>query len=966
MVAERMTTPRIPLSTYRLQFNRDFTFTKATEIIPYLAALGITHCYASPYLRARPGSTHGYDIIDHHHLNPEIGTSEDYERFVAVLHEHGMGQILDVVPNHMGVMGSDNAWWLDVLENGEASAYSDFFDIDWEPLKDELQGKVLLPVLADQYGIVLDRGELKLAFDREKGEFSIFYGEHRFPVNPREYPRILNLATEALQQQVPAENEDLLELQSLVSAFGHLPGRADSAPEQRAERARDKEIHKKRLATLCARSPQIAELLENTVATSNGVPGMPGSFDPLHELIKNQAYRLAHWRVAADDINYRRFFDVNDLAALRQENSAVFSQTHEFVLDLLRQEKINGLRIDHPDGLYNPEQYFWRLQCGLNGNGNGAVPGCDEKRYYVVAEKILTGAECLPQSWPIHGTTGYDFSNLVNALFVDPDSEKALTDIYAQFVGDRPDFSQQVYECKKLVMDRSLNSELNVLANHLSRIALADRHTCDFTMKSIRDALMEVVACFPVYRTYVTEQAVSQNDEKYISEAIECAKRKVSSADSSVYDFIREVLLTRQAAGHPQFYARSVTYFAMHFQQYTSAVMAKGLEDTSFYRYHRLISLNDVGGDPLRFGVQPEQFHAEIRQRASAWPESMLATSTHDSKRSEDVRARINVLSEMPDFWRENVTRWRDLNEDLRDVRNSPTRNDEYLLYQTLVGAWLSENISDEFINRIDAYMLKAVREAKENTSWAYPNHEYEAALSGFIKSMLNGSEFLKSFNAVQKKSAFFGGLNSLSQTLLKLTVPGVPDLYQGNEFWEFNLVDPDNRRPVDYSARRKVLSEFESEKCLAQCAEKLTGNITDGRVKLYVIWQALAFRKLHPELFLLGDYLPLQITGRHAAHAIAFARIIPDKAAVVVVPRLVAKLVGNELSLPTGEQFWGGTAIHLPAAVGGSFCNVFTRKRVLVDREGNQFTLKLSSVLESFPVALLTSEQSDLGSKAR
>jgi (1->4)-alpha-D-glucan 1-alpha-D-glucosylmutase len=956
MVTERMTSLRIPLSTYRLQFNRDFTFAQATEIIPYLAALGISHCYASPYLRARAGSTHGYDIIDHHHLNPEIGAPEEYERFVAALHEHGMGQLLDVVPNHMGVMSSDNGWWLDVLENGEASAYSDFFDIDWEPLKDELQAKVLLPVLADQYGIVLDRGELKLTFDREKGEFSIFYGAHRFPVNPREYPSILSLATEKLQQQLPAENEDLLELQSLASAFGHLPGRSDSAPEKRAERVRDKEIHKKRLAALCARSPQIAELLENTVATMNGVPGNSSSFDTLHELIKNQAYRLAHWRVAADDINYRRFFDVNELAALRQENSAVFNQTHEFVLDLLRQEKINGLRIDHPDGLYNPEQYFWRLQCGLNGNGGD--PGGGEKRYYVVAEKILTGRESLPETWPIHGTTGYDFSNLVNALFVDPDAEKALSDTYTEFVGARSEFSQQVYECKKLLIDRSLNSELNVLANHLSRIALADRHTCDFTVKSLRDALMEVVACFPVYRTYVTEQAVSPSDEKYISEAIECAKSMISSADSTVYDFIREVLLTRQAAGHPQFYARSVLHFAMHFQQYTSAVMAKGLEDTSFYRYHRLISLNDVGGDPLRFGLQPEQFHAEIKKRASAWPASMLATSTHDSKRSEDVRARINVLSEVPDLWRENVARWRDLNnEDLPAAHDLPTRNDEYLLYQTLVGAWPSENITEEFVNRINSYMLKAVREAKENTSWAYPNQEYESALANFIRKVLSNSEFVESLNAFQKRTAFFGALNSLSQTVLKLTVPGVPDFYQGNELWEFNLVDPDNRRRVDYSARRTFLSEFQSDKGLAQCTEKLSRNMHDGRIKMYVIWQALGLRTLQPDLFLHGDYLALQVTGRHAANGIAFARTLEGKAAVIVVPRLAAKLAGDDLRLPIGERTWRETAVRLPAALGNSFCNVFTRKRISTEREGNQFTLRLSSVLESFPVALLTSE---------
>src|SRR5205823_2578284 len=467
MVPEDMNPPRIPVSTYRLQFNRNFTFLQAAELVPYLAELGISHCYASPYLRARPGSMHGYDIVDHHQLNPEIGTLEEYDEFVAALHQHGMGQILDVVPNHMGIMGSDNAWWLVVLENGEASAYADFFDIDWYPLKHELQGKVLVPVLGDQYGIILDRAELRLTFDQKRGEFSIHYFKHRFPVNPREYPRILSFRLDALEQRLGADNENLLELQSLISAFNHLPGREEGAPEKRAERLRDKEIHKRRLAALCARSREVAEFIDRNVEKINGTPGDNSSFDTLHELIKAQAYRLAYWRVAADDINYRRFFDVNDLAGLRQENEAVFIQTHEFVLQLLREGKIDGLRVDHPDGLYDPEQYFERVQ-GAEGN-DGA------RSYYLVAEKILTGEERLTESWPIHGTTGYNFSNLVNGLFVDPGSERKLDRIYRAFIGRHANFKDLVYKCKKLVMEQLLNSELNVLANHLSRIALADR-----------------------------------------------------------------------------------------------------------------------------------------------------------------------------------------------------------------------------------------------------------------------------------------------------------------------------------------------------------------------------------------------------------------------------------------------------------------------------------------------------------
>lgn len=946
----------IPLSTYRLQFNRSFTFSQAADLVPYLAELGITHCYASPYLRSRPGSMHGYDIIDHHHLDPEIGTPEDYERFVSALHQHGMGQILDVVPNHMGILSADNAWWLEVLENGEASTYADFFDIDWYPLKDELQGKVLVPVLGDQYGTVLDRGELKLTFDPEKGEFSIFYFQHRFPVNPREYPRILAYDPESLQQQLGADDENLLELQSLISAFNHLPGREEAAPEKRAERLRDKEIHKRRLAALCARSPEVTEFIERNIRKINGVPGDSGSFDTLHELIKAQAYRLAYWRVAADDINYRRFFDVNDLAGLRQENETVFAQTHEFVLQLLREGKINGLRVDHPDGLYDPKQYFERVQ--------GSEGGGDARSHYLVAEKILTGNEQLPETWPIHGTTGYNFSNLVNGLFVDPDSERKLDRVYRSFIGQHANFKEIVYQCKKLVMDQLLNSELNVLANHLSRIALADRHTCDFTLKSLRDALIEIIACFPVYRTYVTEQAVSESDRAYINEGVDCAKEKSTTTETSVYDFIREVLLTGQGTGHPQFYQRSVAHFAMKFQQYTSALMAKGVEDTSFYLYNRLVSLNDVGGDPLRFGTTPEQFHREIVQRSRSWPNEMSATSTHDSKRSEDVRARINVLSEIPMEWHRKVRTWREMNRDkktFRDAAGAPTPNDEYLLYQTLVGAWPTGDEAnsppESFVTRIREYILKAVREAKEKTSWANQNKEYEDAVTRFVNGVLRSQRFRDDFIPFQRKISHFGMLNSLSQTLIKLTVPGVPDTYQGNELWEFNLVDPDNRRAVDYELRRRVLAEFK-EVCDKGCdqqamfARELAENMYDGRIKAYLVWKILNLRKRWPNLFQLGEYIPLEIAGERAKHLVAFARRHGTQTLTVVAPRLCIQLLGSDLRMPSGEEVWQDAHIKIPND-DVRFRNLLTGEK-LVCAQG-RFLAK--HLFNNFPLALLLSE---------
>jgi (1->4)-alpha-D-glucan 1-alpha-D-glucosylmutase len=956
MVPERMKARSIPLSTYRLQFNRSFTFSQAAELVPYLAELGITHCYASPYLRSRPGSMHGYDIIDHHHLDPEIGTPEDYERFVTALHQHGMGQILDVVPNHMGILSADNAWWLEVLENGEASTYADFFDIDWYPLKDELQGKVLVPVLGDQYGTVLDHGELKLTFDAEKGEFSIFYFQHRFLVNPREYPRILGFGPEILQQQFGADNENLLELQSLISAFNHLPGREEGAPEKRAERLRDKEIHKRRLAALCARSREVTRFIDRNVEKINGTPGDSSSFDTLHELIKAQAYRLAYWRVAADDINYRRFFDVNDLAGLRQENEIVFVQTHEFVLQLLREGKIDGLRVDHPDGLYDPKQYFERVQ--------GAERSDGARSYYLVAEKILTGDEQLPGGWPIHGTTGYNFSNLVNGLFVDPDSERKLDRIYRAFIGRHANFKDLVYKCKKLVMDQLLNSELNVLANHLSRIALADRHTCDFTLKSLRDALTEIVACFPVYRTYVTEQGVSESDRAYINEAVDCAKGKSSTTETSVYDFIREVLLTSQVQGHPQFYQRSVVHFAMKFQQYTSALMAKGVEDTSFYRYNRLVSLNDVGGDPLRFGTTPEQFHREIVQRSHAWPHEMSATSTHDSKRSEDVRARINVLSEIPMEWHRKVRTWREMNRDKKifhDAAGTPTPNDEYLLYQTLVGAWPTSNEASNppevFVKRICEYMLKSVREAKEKTSWANQNKEYEDALTKFVEGVLGSREFRNDFIPFQRKISHFGILNSLSQTLIKLTVPGVPDIYQGNELWELNLVDPDNRRTVDYDLRRHMLAEF-TEICDNGCDQQvaftreLAASMDDGRIKAYLIWKILNLRKQQPDLFQLGEYVPLEITGERAKHLVVFARRHRRQTLIVVAPRLCAQLLGGKVRMPNSEEVWQDVQITIPDDA-ARFRDLFTGEKHATEHGG----LLAKHLFHNFPVALLVSE---------
>jgi (1->4)-alpha-D-glucan 1-alpha-D-glucosylmutase len=956
---------QIPTATYRLQLNPHFTFRDATAIIPYLSALGISHCYASPYLRARPGSMHGYDIIDHNSLNPEIGSPEDYEALVSELHRHGMRQILDIVPNHMGVMGSDNVWWLDVLENGEASPHVEFFDIDWDPIKDELQGKVLIPVLAEQYGNVLEKGDLKLTFDAERGEFSIFYHQHRFPIDPKEYPRILSLHIELLQEKLGGTHEDILELQSIITGFSHLPDRRGATPEQKAERNREKEVHKRRLAALCARSQQIREFVIQNVTTINGNPNEPRSFDTLHELIKAQPYRFAQWRAAADDINYRRFFDINDLAALRTENDAVFNETHKLILQLVADGKVDGLRVDHPDGLYDPARYFEKLRDRLR---DGLEPR--HREAYLVAEKILTVKERLRKNWPIDGTTGYEFGSLVNGLFVDKSAAQTMERIYRSFIGITVEFADLVYQCKKQILKVVLASELNVLANLLSRIALASRYTCDFTLNALRSALAEVIASFPVYRTYVNGPEVSEEDRRYVEHAVAIAEKRSNAADLSVFDFIQRILLIDVYGSEAGWYKQAVLRFSMKFQQVTAGVMAKGVEDTAFYRYNRLISLNEVGGDPNQFGTTVEDFHRANQERLSCWPDSMLSTSTHDSKRSEDVRARIDVLSEMPLVWLVHLRRWRDWHRGKKRMiegQPAPTRNDEYLLYQTLVGTCPMESLDDDgwktYTERIEQYMLKAVREAKEHTSWANTNADYESALTEFIRTVLDRTHqnrFTVDFEEFVRRTARIGLFNSLSQTLLKLTSPGVPDIYQGNELLEFSLVDPDNRRPVDYERRDQIFELLPREGTdtnnLSARVRDLLSTCKGNAAKMYLTWKTLAFRRDHPAAFQRGSYTSLNAAGEMSAHVVAFARQHEGCAIVVAVPRLCAKLMGETHDSVCEEVIWKDTVLQMPKTSVACYHNLLTGECLPI-RADESPRVPMYELFRNFPVALLVGE---------
>jgi (1->4)-alpha-D-glucan 1-alpha-D-glucosylmutase len=985
----------IPRATYRVQLNKSFTFKEATAIIPYLATLGISHVYCSPYFKARSGSVHGYDVVDHNQLNPEIGDREDFESFVTALRAHNMGHILDIVPNHVGIMGADNAWWMDVLENGQASKYADYFDIEWNPANPALKGKVLVPVLGDPYGVVLERGELELRFEREFGSFAVFYHEHRMPIDPKAYPRILDRVVGSVHSG---------ELGNLRRGFVALADRQDPTDEQVAERDEAKGNLKRRLAALCNDEPPVCDAIEAVVRSYAGAPGDSASFDALHELLEAQAYRLASWRVAPDEINYRRFFDVNDLAGLRVENLTVFEDTHRLLFELISEGKIDGLRIDHPDGLRDPEQYFHRLQgrvAALRGTAHGQ-PGsweatgasanpaaaravrlattdtpdfgvAGQKRnlpIYLVVEKITASFEHLPPTWPVHGETGYHFLNVVNRVLVDAATKARMDRVYHSFIDQTLEWSNVAYEAQHMILRRSLASELSVVTNLLTRIAQADRHTRDFTFNGLRQTLAEVIACFPVYRTYVGN-SVSDTDKRYIDWAIASARRRRTAGEAAAFDFVRAALLMELPVATDSM-RRQMRNFAMKFQQITAPITAKGIEDTSLYRFNRLVSLNEVGGEPDAYGSTVRAFHADSQHRARFWPHEMLGTSTHDTKRSEDVRARISVLSEMTQVWRKTIERWARINRlRKREVEGqpAPSPNDEYLLYQTLVGSWPLEELDEAglaaYRERIEGYMIKAAREAKVRTSWANVNAEYEEALLQFIRAALearDGNMFLSDFVSFQRRISRFGLLNAMSQTLCKLTAPGVPDIYLGNETWDFSLVDPDNRRPVDYQKRRTMLASLESmdmDACVDRGLMKsLVEGIRDGRCKLFLTWKVLQFRRDHESLYRDGEYLPLRVTGEHAANVCAFARRHEGKLAVTIAPRLYLRLLGPDREdPPLGESVWEDTAVELPKECGETvqLKNVLDGTTVPTSRTGNRVTVRMADALAHFPVGLLT-----------
>ncbi len=952
----------VPTSTYRLQFNRNFTFDDARSLVDYFDDLGIGACYASPIFKARPGSEHGYDVVDHRQLNPEIGSDTSFARLAESLKKNNIGLILDVVPNHMCITESVNPWWNDVLENGPSSPYAGYFDIDWHPPKVDLANKILLPELGDQYGKALEDQKIALAF--ENGLFVARYETSRYPIAPRSWSLILGLMASELNSE-NANEPDMLEFESVRTAVDYLPLRTDTRPEKVRERYREKEVIRRRFAALLKTNVRFRKALDSALEKLNGSPGDPHSFDGLENLLNDQVYRLCYWRVAADEINYRRFFDINFLAAVRVEEADVFDAVHNLTLRLIADGHVNGLRIDHVDGLADPTGYLEELaQKSMIPveNGGASTP-------YIVVEKILMPNEKLREQWKIQGTTGYDFMNQLNGLFVDRRYIEKFFDLYRRFTGHSRSFKDVAFACKRVVMHVSLASELNVLASHLDRISEHHRWSRDFTFDSLRFALREVIACFPTYRSYYrkADDTIDDEDRRSIQTAVREAKERNPSMSESIFDFIESVLLRNDPQGLSASQISERQNFIIKFQQLTSPVTAKGVEDTAFYRYFPLASLNEVGGRPDLFGTSLDDFHRKNEERAKTWPHTMLATTTHDTKRSEDVRARINVLSEIPIKWYRAILQWQTTNKVHKMALNhgfAPDANEEYLFYQTLVGTWpmtyLNEKEWEKYCSRIENYMQKALKEAKVHSSWVNPHADYEKALSHFVRAALSpthDNRFPKEFGEFHESIIESGLLNSLSQQVLKLTSPGIPDLYQGSEMWNFTLVDPDNRAAVDYKTPRKWLSDNRKkiETNPLGTMHELAASLKDGLIKLYVTNRLLNFRRREEQLMRDGAYYALKVRGDREKHVCAFARDLDNKRTITATGRFFQTL-REENAPPRFPDTWQTTNIFVNKTFSplGLFRDVFTGRVVQATLVDNEWVLRVSELFNPLPISFL------------
>ncbi|MDB9493464.1 malto-oligosyltrehalose synthase [Spirulina major CS-329] len=937
----------LPLATYRLQFNPQFTFKHAKAIVPYLAELGVSYLYASPIFKARSGSTHGYDVADPTQLNPELGGADHFEDLTAKLQEHQIKWLQDIVPNHMA-FDSQNQMLMDVLENGSDSQYKNYFDIQWDHPYEGIRGKVLAPFLGKFYGDCLESGELQLQYD-EQG-FSVNYYDLKFPIRIESYTAVLAYNLGQLRQTLGRKHPDFVKFLGVLYGLKYIP-----SGEEGSERYDQIAFIKSMLWELWNDNTDIHTFIETNIQLFNGQVGIPESFNRLEELLSEQFFRLAFWKVGNEELNYRRFFTVNDLISLRIEDPDVFKSTHQLIFDLIEAGKIHGLRIDHIDGLFDPSTYLFRLRDRANHT-------------YLTIEKILETHEELPLNWPIQGTTGYDFLNLVNGIFCQQENEQTLTDIYHRFIGASIDCDRLIDEKKRLIISKHLAGDIDNLAHFLKQISIRYRYASDFTLYGLKSALVEVMALFPVYRTYINNDDISSSDRNHITQVIQQAKENIPVFLNEL-SFIEKFLLLDfddYLSGEEQ---QQWLLFVMRLQQFTGPLMAKGIEDTVLYIYNRLVSLNEVGSNPLYFGVSLDEFHQKNHLKCANWPHTMNATATHDTKRGEDVRSRINVLSEIPDQWDAQLRKWQALNAAQKHCLpetglDVPDTNDEYFLYQTLIGTFpFTDTDHDDFVERIKEYTVKAIREAKVYTAWLKPDTGYEDGFTQFAERILKPSpknEFLTEFRVFQRKIQHYGVFNSLSQVLLKMTAPGVPDIYQGTELWDLSLVDPDNRRPVDYKLRTKYLRAIKKawDKDPLDLLKTLLEKPEDGRVKLFLIYQLLQARHQFMEVFQRGDYQKLTVIGSLQDHVVAFTRTWGSHTAIAIAPRFFTSIV-SDTELPLGEQVWHETRLSLPPGSPSHWCDLISGQTL-----NSQDALFLRDTLAHFPVALLVNSVDDVNSE--
>jgi (1->4)-alpha-D-glucan 1-alpha-D-glucosylmutase len=926
-----------PTATYRFQFSPSFGFQAAKSVVSYLADLGISDIYASPIFKAVKGSLHGYDVVDPRCLNPELGGPSDFEALADEVKRHNMGWIQDIVPNHMA-MDSENRFLMDIFENGCRSKYFRFFDVDWDHPDVSLNKRILAPFLGRFYGECLEDGEIALEYGPDG--FKIAHQNTAFPLRIESYPSLFNNLSR-LKRELAEDNPDFVKLMGILHVLKTLS--SSDEPEERSNRIK---FIQRTLWELYNSKGPIKAFVDETLRTFNGEKGKAESFNFLDDLLSQQLFRLSFWKVAAEEINYRRFFCVNGLISLRVEDEHVLNDTHGLIFDLIERRIVTGLRIDHVDGLYDPTGYLQKVR--------GRAPTT-----YIVVEKILDLNEDLPPFWPVQGTTGYDFTNQVNSLFCQKENERAFSRIYSRVTGLKRSYEDVVRDNKKLMVQEDMASDVHNLALLLKKISSRDRHGSDITINALRRALTEVLAVFPVYRTYISRAEISENDRKTILEAVDRARANFPALLHG-FTFVRRFLLL----DFPDYVAEEEKgywlHFAMRFQQLTGPVMAKGVEDTTLYGYNRLVSLNEVGGRPDHFGCSLEEFHNFNTKKRDLWPDSLNATATHDTKRGEDVRARINVLSEMPDEWLKKLRTWIRINRGKKKrVQGSavPDRNDEYFLYQTLIGAFpFSDAEYPEFIERIKRYIVKAVREAKIHTAWLKPDTEYEDAYVSFAERILAPSQanaFLNDIIPFCRRVSHYGMLNSLSQTLIKITSPGVPDFYQGTELWDLSLVDPDNRRPVDFEKIRAMLSEIreQDDADIGRLVQDLLSTREDGKIKLFLIYRALRARKANRETFRSGAYLPLDPGGSFRSHVIVFARRYQRQWALVVAPRFLSRLI-QEGDFPLGTKVWQDTEVIMPDGAPAAWRNAITGEVLSADK-----ALPVGDILLNFPVALLMGE---------